>query len=302
MEIDYGYACISTLNPELTCSQCATRRYLERLGPRAAEAYLRIKAERNIDHLRALLKANVARGIRAFRLPEQFLPQADLGYYDWRVYVPELQRIGRYCNAENIQLSQHPSQYFVLNSLRADVVDKTVVSLDLFADILAAFSVTRIPNLTLHAGVRSGYPNEAEACQGFSRNVPRLSAVTRSMLVVENDQKAFSSAACMRIHEATGLPIVFDAAHFKWNPGTWTFDRAVAASLSTWGSRTPKVHLSSEAGSRMHAHADGVTWPDYCELVEACQRTGLPRLCIIFECKAKDRAVVEILKRVVATR
>lgn len=302
MEIDYGYACISTLNPELTCSQCATRSYLERIGPRAAEAYLRAKAESNIDHLEALLKANVARDIRAFRLPEQFLPQADLGYYDWRSYAPELQRIGRYCNAQNIQLSQHPSQYFVLNSLRPDVVDKTIASLDLFADILAAFALERIPNLTLHAGVRAGYPNAEAASQGFSRNVPRLSETTRRMLVVENDQKAFSSEDCLRIHALTGLPIVFDAAHFKWNPGVWTFNYAVAASLATWGVRTPKVHLSTENGARIHAHADCVSWTDYCELVEACQRTGLPRLCIIFECKAKDRAVVEILKQVAARR
>ncbi len=297
MKLQLGYACISNLHPTLKCSQNSTKTYLEKLGPGKAGDYLRAKASSNLKNLQLLLQKNVENGIYSFRLPEQLLPQADLGYYDWTEFAPQLRDIGRYCNSKGIQLSQHPSQYFVLNSTRPDVVDKTIDSLNLFADILAAFGCKRVPNLTIHVGAKSGYKSLILACESFCENFKRLNDNAKSFLVVENDQNSFSTEHCVYIHNTIGIPVVFDNAHFKHNPGQMSFDDAVKLSLMTWGNRIPKMHLSSEDEQTRHAHSDFIDPSDYKELVRACLRANADKVIFILECKQKDVALLRLTQK-----
>lgn len=297
MKLQLGYCCISNLYPTLKCSQNSTKTYLERIGSEKAADYLRAKAKSNLDNLEKLLQKNLDNKIYSFRLPEQLLPQADLGYYDWQEFKPQLKRIGQFCNKKGIQLSQHPSQYFVLNSLRSDVVDKTILALNLFADILASFELKRTPNLTIHVGARTGYKTLYAACDAFCHNFDRLNGNAKKFLVVENDQNSFSTEHCVYIHNKIGIPVVFDNAHFKHNPGSLSFDDAVSQALSTWSSRIPKFHLSSEDEQTRHSHSDYIDKDDYKELVRACLRANAEKVIFMLECKEKDKALLELIKK-----
>lgn len=294
MKLMLGYCCISTLNPNLKCSQGSTKTWLEKNTHEVARAKLLEKAKSNIYNLKKLLHANKANNIYAFRIPEQLLPQADLGYYDIVEFASELAEVGAIANKYGMQLSQHPSQYFVLNSTRGDVVEKTIANLNMFADVLAMMQLKRVPNLTIHVGAKSGYSTKKDACDAFCRNFDRLNANAKKFLVVENDQNSFSVNDCVYIHEQIGIPVVLDNAHFAFNPDGLTLAQAAALVVPTWGARIPKFHMSSEDEQPRHAHADYVHKSDYLEFGKAIYNTGLEVACIMLESKQKDGAIKEL--------
>lgn len=294
MKLMLGYCCISTLNPNLKCSQVSTKSWLERNTRTVARAKLIEKAKSNLFNLKKLLHANKANKIYAFRVPEQLLPQADLGYYDITEFATELAEIGAIANKYGMQLSQHPSQYFVLNSTRADVVQKSIDNLNLFADILAMMQLKRTPNLTIHVGAKSGYPSNQAACDAFCYNFDRLNANAKKFLVVENDQNSFSVIDCVYIHEQIGIPVVLDNAHHAFHSDGLTLAQAAALVVPTWGDRIPKFHLSSEDDTPRHAHADFVTTDDYLAFGRAIASTGIDVACIMLETKQKDRAIKDL--------
>ena len=283
-----GYCCISNLNPKLKCSQASTLKWLT-ANPDKARAKLLEKAKSNLHNLEKLLHANYANNILAFRIPEQLLPQADLGYYSITEFAYELNRIGTIANKYNMQISQHPSQYFVLNSKRADVVDKTISNLNLFADILSLMNLNLTPNLTIHVGAKGGYSG-TEALDAFCDNFARLNSNAQSYLVVENDQNSFTVQDCLYIHNRIGIPVVLDSAHHAFN-STISLSEAVSLVLPTWGNRIPKFHLSSEDSQPRHAHADNIELSDYLALANAI---GDHQAIIMLECKNKDEALLQL--------
>lgn len=297
MKVMLGYCCISTLNPNLKCSQGSTKTWLEKNTHEAARKKLIDKAKSNLYNLKKLLEENKKNNIYAFRLPEQLLPQADLGYYDIKEFKNELLEIGKIANKYKMQLSQHPSQYFVLNSKRKDVVDKTILSLNLFADVLNMMELDRVPNLTIHVGAKTGYTSKEKACDAFCDNFIKLNDNAKKFLVVENDQNSFSIKDCMYIHSKIGIPVVFDNCHHNFNTDGLSIYEAVNMSINTWGDRVPKFHLSSENELTRHAHADYIIKADYIELGRAIRKTGFDVVCIMLESKQKDKSLIDLRQK-----
>lgn len=130
MNILLGYCCVSTLYPKLKCSRSSTRTYLESHDAKTCHDYLLDKAKKNLYDMADLLKHNKGNGILAYRMPEQILPQLDLRYYTIEELSYELRMVGKIANELDLQLSTHPSQYYVLNSHRQDVVEKSIESLN----------------------------------------------------------------------------------------------------------------------------------------------------------------------------
>ena len=294
MKMLLGYCCISTLNANLKCSQGSTKSWLERNTYEVSRAKLLDKANSNLANLKRLLHANKANKIFAFRIPEQLLPQSDLGYYDISEFATQLAEVGAIANKYGMQISQHPSQYFVLNSTRPEVVDKTVKSLNMFADILDMMQLKKVPNLTVHVGAKSGYATKQDACDAFCAGFEQLNDNAKRFLVVENDQNSFDITDCKYIHDKIGIPVVLDNAHHMFNTGGLTLAEAAAIAVPTWGDRIPKFHLSSEDEQPRHAHADYVTKEDYITFCRAIASTGVDLVCIMLETKLKDKALVEL--------
>ena len=225
------------------------------------------------------------------------MPQADLGYYDISEFSDKLAEIGEIANKYNMQLSQHPSQYFVLNSTRPEEVEKKIKTLNLFADILAMMNLKKTPNLTIHVGAKSGYKSKIDACDAFCVGYSKLNDNAKKFLVVENDQNSFSPKDCIYIHEKIGIPVVLDNAHFALNPDGLTLSEAASMVVQTWGDRIPKFHLSSEDNQSRHAHADYVDVEDYITFGKAIQSTGVDKVCIMLEAKKKDMAILSLRKK-----
>lgn len=294
IQIHLGYCCISTLHKKLKVSRCSTKSYLDSHDAVMCHDYLIEKAKQNLHDLILLLYENKKNDIYAYRVPEQILPQIDLGYYEIGELDRELKEAGRVANALNMQLSTHPSQFFVLNSLRKDVVEKSISSLNLFADIFAAMELDQVPNMTLHVGVKNGYESAKEATDAFCHNYEGLNANAKQFLVLENDHVSFQVEDCLRVHEQIGIPVVFDNKHYEWNQGDLTFDEAVNAAVHTWGNRVPKLHLASDREGKKHAHKDYIDVSDYRKMEEALIKSGIPKCYVMLECKEKDRAILEL--------
>lgn len=299
VEILLGYCCVSTLYPKLKCSRSSTKTYLDSHDAKACHDYLLDKARKNLFDMAELLKYNKDNGILAYRMPEQVLPQLDLGYYKIEELQTELRMVGKIANQLGIQLSQHPSQYYVLNSHRQDVVEKSIHTLDFFAETMEAMELTKVPNMTLHIGVKNGYEDSTEAVKAFAKNFERLGEPAKKYLVVENDHVSFQVEDCLKVHELTGVPVVFDNKHYEWNPGDMTFEESLNAAVHTWGSRTPKLHLSSDKeGIKKHAHHEMVFLEDYKKMEQAAEKSGIKQCYFMLECKQKDIAVLELYEKI----
>lgn len=293
MQIIFGYACISELNPTIKTGSTSTLTYINKLPEHKRGDYLRVKARANLAALKTLLKKNAERNMMAYRLPDSLLPMADLGYYDTLEFAQELWECGQIANQYNMYISFHPSQFFVLNSITPHVVENTIKNFNIYAEILTLMQLKNTPVLLTHVGARSTYPDMQSACEAFCQNYQRLSPQAQSFLAVENDQTCHSIDSCLLIHQTIGIPVVIDSAHYAYNPTLeLSFEQALVASLATWNNRIPKVHISSElADSPRHAHADYILREDAIKVYDAIKNSEASKAILMVEAKKKDRAV-----------
>lgn len=295
MSIIYGYACISALYSEIRTGGGSTLTYINKLPFERRGDYLRIKVRENLKALPQLLRKNALNGIGAYRLPDNLLPMADLGYYDISEFYPLLRECGEVANMYNIYLSFHPSQFFVLNSATPSTVDSAIKNLNIFATILEAMQLRNHPTLLVHVGARSTYPTQKAACDAFCANYNRLSPAAQRYLAVENDQSAHSIDSCVYINDAIGIPVVCDNAHYnKKSIQGISLRDSIQFALSTWGKRMPKLHISSEREPHgKHSHADYILAQD---LESVLHGIGNAKCIVMVEAKMKDRAVQKILR------
>ena len=103
----------------------------------------------------------------------------------------------------------------------------------------------------------------------------------------------------MYIHNKVGIPVVFDHAHYKYNPAPGINQReAVKLAMSTWPKdRVPKVHLCSQApGVKIHNHADYVDIEDFISLKNDLEGAGVQKVIMMAEVKKKDEAILKLMK------
>jgi UV DNA damage endonuclease len=294
MQIIFGYACLSELNPQIKTGSSSTLTYINKMPEHQRGDYLRIKARANLAALKQLLKKNAQVNMKAYRLPDSLLPMADLGYYDVLEFAQDLWECGQIANEHDMYLSFHPSQFFVLNSATPHVVENTVKNFNIYGEILTLMRLKNHPTLLTHVGARSTYPSNVKAIEAFVVNSNKLGPETLSFLAVENDQSAHSIDSCRGIYELSSIPVVIDSAHYAYKPiPNTSFEEALQIALETWPAyRTPKVHISSElAGSPRHAHADYISREDAASMYSALRGANPEKVILMVEAKKKDRAV-----------
>lgn len=99
--------------------------------------------------------------------------------------------------------------------------------------------------IVVHAG--GSYGDVESGCARWSETYKLLSPAIRRRLVLENDDLRYSAANVLKIHDATGVPLIFDHQHFWcFNPERLELRDTVERFLATWprGVR-PKIHFSS---------------------------------------------------------
>lgn len=157
----------------------------------------------------------------------------------------ELLALGRRAQKLDLRLSFHPSQFIVLNSPNPVLVEKSIADLAAQAEMLDRMELGREAVLVVHAG--GSYGDRDAGCARWIETYQTLSPEIRRRLVLENDDGRYSASDVLKIHHATGVPLIFDHQHFWcFNPEQLELGETVRRFLKTWprGVR-PKIHFSS---------------------------------------------------------
>ncbi|MEP6778294.1 MAG: UV DNA damage repair endonuclease UvsE [Gemmatimonadaceae bacterium] len=296
-----GLCCTFANEPQLRF-RTTTVAYLSRLfstdptGAVAPEFYEMLVRD-NLTTLENVIRWCHTSGIHAFRINSDLWPRATHALVKpWveQLFLNEsiqaqFSRIRTLAEVSDIRLSEHPDQFLVGNSLRADVVDSTITELEWRGRLGDALGIDVI---CLHVG--SGAPDRESALWRWDQTLTRLSPPVLSKLAFENDDRTFSPEQILPACLHWGLPMIYDVHHHRTLPDALSLDEATEFAIASWGNREPYFHLSSpRAGwnsgdSRPHHdYIDVSDWPSaWTELWNA----GVA-FTVDIEAKAKELAV-----------
>lgn len=188
--------------------------------------------------------------IRMYRMSSDLAPYAthpDMPQFHNMVRESraELAAIGAKACALNLRLSFHPSQFIVLNSPDPVLVQKSIADLVSQAEMLDAMDLGPEAVLVVHVGAAYG-----DRDQGVRRWIETWRTLPESVqrrLALENDDLRFSPADTLRIHDATGVKLIFDHHHFWcFNPEGLDELATFTRILRTWPAGVrPKMHFST---------------------------------------------------------
>jgi UV DNA damage endonuclease len=152
---------------------------------------------------------------------------------------------------------------------------------------------TPAAKINIHLG--GSFGQKEESMDRWCSNFERIPENVKRRLTVENDDKAncYSVVDLHRVHQRTGVPIVFDAHHHKFCDGGLSERDALHLAASTWPAGVrPCMHYSESAHTRegrdvsQTAHSNFVDGP--------VDPHGLEIDCVI-EAKAKELAVIQLV-------
>ncbi len=119
-------------------------------------------------------------------------------------------------------------------------------------------------------------------------------------MTLENDERCYSTSDLYKVFEETGVPVVFDSHHYKFNTGGIAEEKAFDLAKSTWGKVRPLTHLSNtepslaneKAFNKLRQHSQYVHYiPDY-----QLQDNNNDLIDIDFEFKMKNLAIEKAIK------
>lgn len=235
--------------------------------------------------------------------PDALLRQADECH-------AQLEQLGQLIQQSQIRLTFHPYSQVTLNALNEEQADASQRSLASHALLLDALALGPDAVVVLHVG--GVYDNRQTSAERFVRRYEALPDTVRRRVVLEQDDARYGHAAVRAIHEACGVPLVFDSLHHRvWNPERVPVRDALEYSLGTWPDTVrPKVHYATARsemrlleGSRRiklptwTEHADFVVPFEFIDWME--QAEGLRPFDIMLEAKARDVALVQLRRDLV---
>jgi UV DNA damage endonuclease len=251
------------------------------------------------DHLDAI-------DVRVFRLSSSTVPYGthpDLPQLDYRRQIDEcgdeLDALGAKARRLGLRLSTHPGQYTVLDAPDATLRAKSALDLEQDALLLDALGQPPEASVVVHVG--GAYGDREAALARWATEYERLSERAQRRVVVEHDETSFTLADVLRLHERTGVKVVYDLHHDRCNPSPGL---GLADAYATWPAGVrPKAHLSSPRTELrtvgkgkaarlvpplLDQHADFATPWDLRDLLAAAPGP----LDVVVEAKAKDLAVL----------
>ena len=205
----------------------------------------------SLAHLRDVFAYLASAGITMYRMAPDLAPYAT--HPDWPLLHHqldecrgELAEVGALACEQGLRLSFHAPSHVALASTDGAVVEQSAALLGVLAGILDAMCQPREAIIVVHSGGLSGGLDAA-----IGRWVAawdRLPATVQARLALEHDADGLSVPAALRVHAATGVPVVFDYLHFLLhNPEDWTLRDALEHALGTWPAGVrPKTHFATQ--------------------------------------------------------
>jgi UV DNA damage endonuclease len=220
-----------------------------------------------------------------------------------------LAEVGAVARERAIRLTMHLPLHISLSAPDQAIAMHGRAEVSARARLLDALGCGPEGVLVLHIGGTHG--DRASALERFAARYEQLPEPARRRVVVEPDEDCFGLPELLRLHELTGVPIVFDTLHHQINNAERiALGVALGLALATWprGVR-PKVHFSSQRteahrlparhgdeqrvlAPQLGQHADFVNPFEFARFVRAA--AGQPPFDIMLEAKAADLALLRL--------
>lgn len=254
-------------------------RGLVELGP--IYAYNVRYAERSIAY-------SAQHGLTAFRISTDLFPLLDCDP-GLRRLVPPLTKLRADIARAGMHVSNHPGQFVLLSTPHETALSN---ALGVLRD--TGWTMQRIGasgSITIHGG--GVYGDRVAAGKRFMRNLKRVPATARRLLVLENDEHSWTVPELLAITNGE-VPIVFDKLHWQANPRSASYESELCGALTTWPEgRVPEFHYSEQAPNGPRgAHAPYITGAGLLTFLEEVAEAAKGRqVAVIVEAKRKDLAI-----------
>ncbi len=272
----------------------------------------------SLVYLRAVLHYLVECEIRMYRMAADLVPYATHPAYPQLHHqldecCNELAELGQWVMQQHIRLSFHAPASVALATIIPAGVEQARLRLNVLTGVLDRMALGPEAVVVVHVGGLAGGADAA--IERWLRAWESLPVATQARLALEHDEHGASLAVVLRIHAATGVPIVFD--HLHWllhNPEGYNLAQALEAALATWPPNVrPKAHfatprtelravLKPEGATRRRRwllapprpghHSDFVHPWEFARFVEVAGHCR--EFDVLVEAKASDVAVVRL--------
>jgi len=301
--MNLGYACInktlSGASPRITTNRGMIKKtFLEKGLEYAGHLSLA-----NVSDLLVILRWNVEKNIRFFRISSDIFPWG--AHYDistlpqFAQIKKKLAEIGVYVQKNNLRLTFHPGPFNVLTSPKVSVVENTIRDLEMHGIICDFLGLTRTPFNKINIHCNGVYGDKKSAMERFCLNFNLLSSSVQKRLTIENDDKSsmYSVKDLMYIHERIGIPIVFDLHHHKFCSGGLSEKEALELAISTWPkSIRPVIHYSESKSE--HEHDNAIKKQAHSDFIKKLPLDYGYNLDVMVEAKAKEHAIMPFLHKI----
>jgi len=259
------------------------------------EALMEEVVANNLKYVQAMLAYNVEHGMLFHRLSSDLVPFAShpVCKFDWASrFRPVWKSIGDTLKKNGFRVSMHPSQFVVLNG-KESVLENAVGELNYHVKVFELMGLGSDAKIQIHVG--GVYGDKEKSLNLFIERYRDLPKKIRKHLVIENDERSFSLQDCLRIHEATGIPIIFDSFHHEILNAGESWAEAVALAKETWNSPDGilMVDYSSQApGGRIGNHCTSI---DVAHYRRFRHETRMHDFDIMLEIKDKEASALKAL-------
>ena len=253
--VQLGLCCMNTTLKKQKPPVYAARRIIVRIIDEKGIDELKRRILANLEDLYKMLEWNEANGIRVFRLSSELFqhktnPKVPDYTYDFA--LDHLKKIGEYAIEKGHRLTFHPGQFNVLASPSERAYLQTLKDLEYHADVLDLMGLPKDSVMVIHGG--GVYGEKEKTMKRWIENYRKLPDKIKNRLVLENCEKSYSIEDCLKIHDATGIPVVFDTHHFdcyillhpdeEFSPAS----EYIPQILDTWKEKDikPKFHVSEQ--------------------------------------------------------
>ncbi len=260
----------------------------------------------NLNSLENIIEYNIRNQIILFRISSDLIPFGSSPVNRlpwWDLFEDQFIRIGKKLKTGGIRVSMHPGQYTVLNSPDEFVVAKAIDDLVYHGRVLDSLCTNTENKIILHIG--GVYGDKEQAIRRFEVNYRKLDLSIKRRLVIENDDKSYTTSDALRIGTKLGIPVVFDHLHHWVNPcegvrantssgklvtddGYW-----IEESGKTWRNEDgrQKIHYSQQdTGKRPGSHSSTI-YTD--EFLSFFQKVKTKDIDIMLEVKDKNLSAVK---------
>ena len=300
MKFRLGYVAM-TLNLE-DCSPSGTVTYtsFEKLSGKEARLYrLRKVANKNLQNTLRILRYNKALGISVYRLTSKLIPLAthpDLQL--WRYTddcVDSLRDIGDFIKQNDLRVSTHPDHFTLINSPLTKVFEDSIRDLDYHVKLFEAMGLEESKyKLVLHVG--GVYGNKKDSTERFCDNFSKLPDRLRNRLIIENDDKSYSTYDVLDLCQKLGVPMVLDVHHHNCLCGEGGLESVLPEIFDTWRGQyfPPKIHFSSPRNSKDYrSHADLIDYNEFTGFLKIAEMVNRD-FDVMLEAKSKDNALLKL--------